>query len=200
LTDADLQELQQQDEQVTELLRAGRFGAVEILEVGRVAYAVTAAGERRVIVPAALRHKVLREAHDSIFAGHLRVPQTFARVAAVYWWPKMRTVVRQWVQSCRDCGTRKARPKEIIPPLRSLGLGFVGDRWVLDVAGPLPVTGRGNRYVIAAGEYATRYAVAVSVPAHTALDIARFIMERVILVYGPLRELVMDGAPELNGK
>jgi hypothetical protein len=25
-------------------------------------------------------------------------------------------------------------------------------------------------------------------------------MERVILVYGPLRELVMDGASELNGK
>jgi len=124
----------------------------------------------------------------------------FARVAAVYWWAKMRAIVRQWVQSCRDCGTRKARPKEVIPPLRSLSLGFVGDRWALDVAGPLPVTGRGNRYVIAAVEYATRYAVAVAVPPHTALDIARFIMERVILVYGPLRELVMDGAPELNGK
>ncbi|GMF29522.1 unnamed protein product [Phytophthora fragariaefolia] len=81
-----------------------------------------------------------------------------------------------------------------------LGLGFVGDRWALDVAGPLPLTARGNRYVIAAVEYATRYAIAVAVPTHTANDVARFIMERVILVHGTLRELVMDGAPELNGR
>jgi len=200
LTDEELREQQQRDEQVRELQQAGRHGTMEIVSVDGLTYAVTAARERRVVVPAALRHKVLREAHDSIFAGHLRIPQTHARVAAVYWWPKMRVTVRQWVRGCRDCGTRKARPKEIIPSLRSLGLGFVGDRWALDVAGPSLVTGRGNRYVIAAVEYATRYAVAVTVPAHTAQDIARFIMERVILVHGPLRELVMDGAPELNGK
>lgn len=108
--------------------------------------------------------------------------------------------VRTWVRSCRDCGTRKARPKEVIPPLRALGLGDVGDRWALDVAGPLPVTARGNRYVIAAVEYATRYAIAVPVPTHTARDVARFIMEKIVLVHGPLREIIMDGAPELNGK
>jgi hypothetical protein len=62
------------------------------------------------------------------------------------------------------------------------------------------VTSRENRYVIVAVEYATQYAVAVAVPTHTAIDVARFIMERVILVHGPLRELVMDGAPVLNGK
>jgi hypothetical protein len=39
--------------------------------------------------------------------------------------------------------------------LGSLVLGFVGDRWAIDVAGPLPVTARGNRYVIATVEYAT---------------------------------------------
>ncbi|GMF35976.1 unnamed protein product [Phytophthora lilii] len=84
------------------------------------------------------------------------------------------TQIRQWVRSCRDCGTRKARPKEVIPPLRSLGLGTVGDRWALDVAGPLPVTKRGNRYVIPAVEYATLYAIAVAVPTHAAQDVARF--------------------------
>jgi len=28
----------------------------------------------------------------------------------------------------------------------------------------------------------------------------RYVLKRVVLVHGPLRELVMDGAPELNGK
>ncbi|KAE9271212.1 hypothetical protein PF001_g28476 [Phytophthora fragariae] len=111
----------------------------------------------------------------------------------------MRAWVRRWVQSCRDCGTRKARAKEVIPPLRSQGVGDAGDRWALDVASPLPVTDKGNRYVVAAVDYATRYAVVVAVPSHRAPDIANFIVEKLVMVYGPMRELVMDGAPELNG-
>ncbi|KAE8962060.1 hypothetical protein PR001_g29833 [Phytophthora rubi] len=111
----------------------------------------------------------------------------------------MRAWVRRWVQSCRDCGTRKARAKEVIPPLRSQGVGDAGDRWALDVAGPLPVTDKGNRYVVAAVDYATRYAVVAAVPSHRAPDIANFIVEKLVMVYGPMRELVMDGAPELNG-
>ncbi|KAE9060003.1 hypothetical protein PF005_g30378 [Phytophthora fragariae] len=111
----------------------------------------------------------------------------------------MRAWVRRWVQSCRDCGTRKARAKEVIPPLRSQGVGDAGDRWALDVTGPLPVTDKGDRYVVAAVDYATRYAVVAAVPSHRAPDIANFIVEKLVMVYGPMRELVMDGAPELNG-
>ncbi|POM61781.1 Retrovirus-related Pol Polyprotein [Phytophthora palmivora] len=88
---------------------------------------------------------------------------------------------------------------EIVPPLRPLKVGSPGDRWALDIAGPLPRTPRGNRYVITAVDYATRYAVAKAVSNHTAMDVATFLMEHIILVLGPCRELVMDGAPELNG-
>ncbi|GMF58802.1 unnamed protein product [Phytophthora fragariaefolia] len=92
----------------------------------------------------------LRESHDSVYAYHLRVPQTLARISINYWWPDMGVHVRRWVQSCRDCGSRKAKAKEVIPPLRSQGVGGPGDRWAIDVAGSLPVTPEGNRYVIAA--------------------------------------------------
>jgi hypothetical protein len=68
------------------------------------------------------------------------------------------------------------------------------------VAGPLPETIHGNRYVIAAVEYTTRYAVAEAEPEHTAKAIARFLMNRVVLVYGPMREIMMDGAMEFGSK
>ncbi|POM76637.1 Gag-pol fusion protein [Phytophthora palmivora] len=83
---------------------------------------------------------------------------------------------------------------------RTQGVGAVGDRWALDVAGLLPVTSSGNRYVVGAVDYATRYAVVASTPTHTAKGIAKFIMDKIVLMYGPMRELVMDGAPELNGE
>ncbi|KAE9259323.1 hypothetical protein PR003_g34835, partial [Phytophthora rubi] len=92
------------------------------------------------------------------------------------------------------------KAREVIPPLRSQGVGDPGDRWALDVAGPLPLTSGGNRYVIAAVDYATRYSVVAAVPNHTAKDVANFIAEKLVFVFGPMWELTMDGAPELNGK
>lgn len=88
----------------------------------------------------------------------------------------------------------------MIPPLRGLRGGDVGDRWALDVAGPLPTTSGGERYVIAAVEYVTRYAVAVTVKRHTAENVASFLMKHVVLKFGAFRELLTDGAPELTGK
>ncbi|GMF46599.1 unnamed protein product [Phytophthora fragariaefolia] len=73
-------------------------------------------------------------------------------------------------------------------------------RWVLDVAGSLPTTDGGERYVIAAVEYVTRYAVATAVKQHTAENVAAFLMKNVVLRFGAFRELLTDGAPELTGK
>ncbi|KAE8983172.1 hypothetical protein PF011_g21301 [Phytophthora fragariae] len=160
----------------------------------------TEEGEARVVLPAVYWALAFKEAHDSIWAGHLRGPQTFERVRQLYWWPKMREAVQHWVSACQDCGSRKARPKAVVQPLRSVRTGAVCDRWAIDVAGPLPVTANGHRYVIAAVEYTTRYAVAAAVPEHTAKSIARFLMDKVVLVYGPMREIMMDGAVEFSIK
>ncbi|OWZ05360.1 LOW QUALITY PROTEIN: hypothetical protein PHMEG_00022563, partial [Phytophthora megakarya] len=75
------------------------------------------------------------------------------------------------------CGIRKARPREVVPSLRSLRGGAVGDRLALDVAGPLPASDGGQRYVPAAVEYVTTYAVATAVTQHTAESVARFLMK-----------------------
>jgi hypothetical protein len=94
----------------------------------------------------------------------------------------------------------ESTPEAVVPPLRSVRTGVVCDRWAIDVAGPLPVTASGKRYVIAAVEYTTRYAVAEAVTEHTAKAIARFLMERVVLVFGPMREIMMDGAREFGSQ
>ncbi|GMF21245.1 unnamed protein product [Phytophthora fragariaefolia] len=54
------------------------------------------------------------------------------------------------------------------------------------------------RDMITAVEYTTRYAVAEAVPEHTAKVIARFLMHKIVLVYGPMMEIMMDGAMEFG--
>ncbi|OWZ18944.1 hypothetical protein PHMEG_0006875 [Phytophthora megakarya] len=57
----------------------------------------------------------------------------------------------------------------------------------------------GDRYVIAAVEYVTRYAVACCVKQYTSEKVAILLMEEVILKFGVFRELLTDGAPEMTG-
>ncbi|OWY90621.1 hypothetical protein PHMEG_00041173, partial [Phytophthora megakarya] len=61
----------------------------------------------------------------------------------------------------------------------------------LVIACPLPVASGGHRYVIAALEYVTRYAVAMAVKDHTPESVTEFLMKNVLLT---------DGAPELTGR
>lgn len=151
----------------------------------------------RVLLPPELWSVAFKEHHDSVWAGHLRAPHTYERIAQRYCWPDLRREVKSWVRGCQECGSRKAKPREVIPPLRSIRGGDVGDPWALDVTGPLPVAGGDKRYVIAAVEYVTRYAVAKAVKRHTAENVARFLMEEIVLRFGSFREMEL---PSSRGK
>ncbi|KAE9006304.1 hypothetical protein PR003_g5876 [Phytophthora rubi] len=198
LTDVEIQAAQARSRLVRSMVEEGSRRGMKVLVEYNLAMVQTP-NCKRVILPPELWATAFKVAHDSVWAGHLRAPHTYARLAQQYWWPRLQQEVRRWVLGCQECGSRKARSREVVPPLRSLRGGDVGDRWALDVAGPLPVGDGGQRYVIAAVEYVTRYAVAVAVPQHTAEDVATFLMKHVVLKFGPFRELLTDGAPELTG-
>lgn len=199
LTDEELIEAQERSKMTQKLLQSGVYQGQKVERVYGLVVIHTAKG-RRVLLPPSLWAVVLKELHSSIWGGHLKETHTYARVVQVYWWPGLRRAVRRWVRGCQECGSRKARPRQVVPPLRSIRGGDVGDRWALDVAGPFPVASGGERYVVAAVEYVTRYAVATSVGEHTADAVAKFLMQEVVLRFGVFRELLTDGAPEMTGR
>ncbi|OWZ09634.1 LOW QUALITY PROTEIN: Enzymatic Polyprotein [Phytophthora megakarya] len=161
---------------------------------------IDTANGRRVVLPPTLWTTVFKEMRGSVWSGHLRGPHTYSRVAQLYWWSGLSKEIRRWVRGCQECGSRNAKPREVIPTLRSLRGGAVCFRSALDVAGPFPIAGGGERYVVAAVEYVTRYAVACCVTQHTAESVAAFLMQEVVLRFGAFRELLTDGAPEMTGK
>ncbi|OWZ16768.1 hypothetical protein PHMEG_0009390 [Phytophthora megakarya] len=199
VSDDEVMAAQKSSKFVKRLMAASKYGSMEVANKYGLVTVKTANGWR-VVLPPTLWSAVFKEMHGSVWSGHLRGAHTYGRVAQLYWWPGLYREVKRWVRGCQECGSRKAKPREVIPPLRSLRGGAVGDRWALDVAGPFPVADGGDRYVIAAVEYITRYAVASCVTQHTAENVATFLMQEVVLRFGVFRELLTDGAPELAGK
>jgi hypothetical protein len=143
VTDSEIREAQNQSQLVKKLRTAGNHQGMKVEQAFRLTLIHTHNG-RRVMLPPALWAAVFKECHDSVWAGHLRALHTYARIARLYWWPRMQQDVRRWVAGCQECGSRLARPKVVIPPLRSLRGGDVGDRWALDVTGPFPIAAGGN--------------------------------------------------------
>ena len=109
----------------------------------------------------------------------------------------MEQTVRMWVRSCQDCGSRKARPKDIIPPLRPIKAGNINDRWAMDTI-TMTKTKEGYQYAICFTEYVSRLAVVVKCKTRKAEEVARALIDHVILVHGPIRELLCDGAKEFT--
>ncbi len=59
------------------------------------------------------------------------------------------------------------------------------ERVAIDVLGPLPVSARGNKYIIVVIEYFTKWAEAYAVPNQTAGVTARWVVEEFCCRFGP---------------
>ena len=92
----------------------------------------------------------------------------------------MYELIREYVKTCNSCQRRGKNKKhqELYPipvhsPFYQIGIDFVG---------PLPITSDGNRYIIVAMDYLTKWPEAQATPAATAEITAKFIYETIIWV------------------
>ena len=119
---------------------------------------------RQLVVPSELRPTVLAAAHDSILAGHMATGSTLKRILPYFYWPRMKTDVKEYCDSCdacqRTCPKGKVNPVPLQPmPVIDTPFQRVG----IDLVGPItPVSDRGHRYILTCVDFTTRYPEAVA--------------------------------------
>ena len=67
----------------------------------------------------------------------------------------------------------------------------------LDKTGPLKVTVNGNKYIVLAIDYFTKFCIAKAIPDFTALTTARFVYEDIICKMGMPKSIISDKYSEL---
>jgi len=102
------------------------------------------AKRRRWVVPVILRPMLLSYFHYSPLAGHLGAHKTFHKVAANFWWPKMRDEVFQHVRKCNLCQRAKPAQNARVGWHTSQPSTRPMEKLFLDFVGPLTRTRRGN--------------------------------------------------------
>lgn len=143
------------------------------------------------------RKALIKRYHDDpIFGGHPGVKRLLAKLKQTYTWKNMIRDVTNYVQTCHKCQVNKPKPRNIEHMVLTKTPQKPFDKIVIDTVGPLMKSSYGNVYVLTMMCDMTKYLVTAAIPDKEARTIAKAILERVILVYGPIKELLSDRGTE----
>uniref|UniRef100_A0A7I4XTN0 Integrase catalytic domain-containing protein n=1 Tax=Haemonchus contortus TaxID=6289 RepID=A0A7I4XTN0_HAECO len=159
------------------------------------------AGNRHdlVVVPERLKKPLFLAFHESPSAeGHFFWRKALAKISRKYFWPHMADVFAL-CRACDVCQRKKAaarNPEQLLLPVPVA----IFDKIYVDLTGPMHVTERGNRYIMAMIDHFSKYVIAVALPDCTSATVARALMNECILKYGVMSELVSDNASYLKSE
>jgi len=147
------------------------------------------------VVPEHKVRDIMKLAHDHPLSGHMGVKNTYYRLRQTHWWPAMGEDIRRHVESCDKCQKQKTdkqtsemmSARMVAQPFYHIGI---------DVIGPLPITLSGNRYVVLAVDFFTKWTEARSLAHANAQSISEFIHEDIICRHGVPHELTSDRGTE----
>ncbi|UYV63435.1 hypothetical protein LAZ67_2004061 [Cordylochernes scorpioides] len=149
--------------------------------------------QRLLVLPKQMRLEILKNLHDAPTAGHLGFAKTYDRARKRFFWGGMYKTIRQYIAHCRECQRRKSVPQR--PPGQLMPIppaDFPFQKIGMDLLGRFPVTNRGNKWIIVCTEYMTRFATTKAIPDAGAMEIAKFIVEEIILRHGAPQQIITD--------
>ena len=205
ITNCDLALLQRKDswcsnlyEQVKSKPAPARIGGhlYEILD--DIVYRVIDINSQKfyqLCVPSELRKEILFSLHDDKCASHLGVAKVYDKLRRRCYWPKMFNSVEKYVSSCKECQAKKPSTHTYgfgqLPETPSFPFHTIG----CDILGKFPKTDDNKQYVVVVTDHCTRFAVTSALEDQKAETVAKFLVDKVILVHGAFNRFLSD-----NGK
>ena len=154
----------------------------------------------QLIVPRKLRDEIRHQMHNSLLSGHLGKGKTMEWVIQHFYWFGVREDCDLWVEKCNICASVKKPPQKPQAPLGQMPVGVPMDRLATDILGPLPLTPRGNRYILLVTDYFTKWVEIFAVPDQTAATCAEVILNEVIAQFGCPLSLHSDQGKNYESK
>ena len=143
------------------------------------------------VLPKQLFGVIMKELHDDAWSGgHLGFAKTLGRFRSRFFMPLADKEIMLYIRSCVPCQERKGGV--CVAPLMPVVVSGMMERVGVDVVGPFRTSSRGNKFVIVALEYVSRYAVCRAVPRVTSEVIVDFLVEEIFCRFGGVREILTN--------
>ena len=139
---------------------------------------------------------VLYMFHNEPTSAHASKEKMFDKMKERYYWPQMFEDIKNYVSSCDSCQRRgKAKRNE---PLHPIPVGEPFYQIGIDYVGPLNRSKDGNRYIIVAMDYLTKWPEAKPVKEATAKETVEFVYENIICRHGCPARILTDRGTHFN--
>ena len=148
----------------------------------------------RIYVPLLARPWIMHVCHADA-SCHLGVMRTLKLLERFYWWVGMEACTKWWVRRCLKCQARKTSRQtvrwSVLPIPLPNGPGVAVS---VDYFGPLPITARGNSYILLFTDRFSRRAdmFTVTTAEFTAEGTANILVNRFIPLWGCPSTLLSD--------
>lgn len=155
-------------------------------------------GKELLVIRRSELEAILKALHDSPYGGHLGSTTMEDKVKEKYWWKNFINDIREYVKTCDTC-QRKGKPRknQLLHPVES---NEIFEQFGIDAIGPLPMTANGNRFILTAMDYLSKWPIARAVPDITAATTVRFLNEEIISHYGCFKRLISDRGPNFRSE
>ena len=177
------------------LQRAGRFRWTDQQQLMRIG--LDQDGEAVVPRPEE-REAIISNAHERL--GHFGTRRTHDLLRHTYWWAGMQADVAAYVARCKACDRVRSSFTARHPVLHPLPIQGLFYRWSLDIAGELPLTKRGGRYILIMIEHLSKWVEAVVLSEKSSGSTAAAFLDRVLSRFGGCAEVLTDRGSEFQGE
>lgn len=131
-------------------------------------------------VPSKLVDQVLLACHDDVTAGHLGRTRTLSKINKRFFWPKMTQQVTSYVRSCEECQNTKKPKQRPVGYLEPIRIQQPFEKVRLDIIGPFSFLNNGNRHVVIAVDYFTKWVIAKAIPTANTAELVNLFIQRVL--------------------
>lgn len=146
------------------------------------------------------KKELLRAYHDMPLGGHFGSSKTYAKLRQKYTWRGMKADVGRYIQQCAKCQLNKgSRPTRM--PLQFTQISKEPfDKVYVDVVGPLPISGNGNKYILSMVDDLTRFVEFAAMPDQQSETVARVLFEHILCRYNIPKQIVTDNGTNFVGQ
>ena len=152
----------------------------------------------QMLIPLEMRSTILEHLHNR--AGHMGVKRTLERVRHRFYWPGYESDVERWVRECETCQKRNNPQPCPQAPLDTISASHPFQKITWDIMGPLPVTRKGNKYILVVTDVFSKWVEAFPLQVTDGLTLTSILMDEVICRYGVPQQLHSDQGSNLNAE
>ena len=150
------------------------------------------------VIPRYELEEVMKIYHDHKTAAHFGKEITYDKIKNKYYWPTLKLDVEIYVKTCDQCQRRgKSTTKN---ELHSIKISRPFQRIGIDIVGPLPITKKGNKYIVTAMDYFTKWPEARALKSANAKEVQEFIYEDIICRHGCPQKILTDRGSYFNNQ